>query len=1200
MSSQQLSFAVGTTQNRNLFPRHFLEDRLPDWPEYAELDTTALLEDLSEVWERERDLLPTFNEEQTEDRLIRPILGALGFHYTARPRLSVAGRRREPDYALFLDEEGRRAAERNQGQGRYVEAVALLEAKRFDRPLDRRRAAGNLSEDPVAQIIYYVSTTRVPFGILTNGRIWRLYAQLGDLVEGAYYEVDLVALLEARDSRALRSFAAFFSAAAFAPNEAGVCFLDRALDESRSNAIEVGDALQRQVFAAVPSIAQGLLGEDPPSEENLEAAFEHALVFLYRLLFCLHAEARRLLPVNSPHYLEYSVRKQRRDLEKAIERGRVYSHSSDRLYNELEALFKLVEAGDADLGVNEYNGDLFAPSKHPWLKGRVVPDDLLAPALDGLYRLNGQAIDYRDLSVRQLGTIYERLLEYRLVAGKDGGLELVEAPGRRDTGSYFTPEPIVDLIVERTLEPLLERSSQEIAARNLRGKRALDAFLELRVVDPAMGSGHFLVSAASYIAKFIATDPSYDGPLDWHQIERLVAERCIYGVDLNPMAVELAKLSLWLSTVRSDVPLTFLSNLRVGNSLVGADLDHLDGADVSLFSERLAQDAESLLTRTAEVAELESSSGKRVLEKERLAEKAELLRQPLHEYADSTIAQYFNDPTPMFHWEIEFPEVFLSSDGSLRSDRGFDAVIGNPPYIRIQSLGRDLANWCRRRYEVAFGSFDAYLVFIERSAGLLGAGGRLGFIVPNKFLKLDAGRKLRAGLAEDGKVEEIIDFGDAQLFEGATNYTSILLLDAEGSEEFQYRKVEGEGHGIPAPREIEEGAVNRFSAAELGEGPWVLAAGIERDILETARRGSEPLSKITEAIFTGLQTSADAVYILEDRGVAAEGRVVYSRAAERELVLEQDLLHPLASGTDVGHYAFTSIGHLLLFPYRREEGAMRLLTEAELGAFPRTAEYLATQEATLRGREGGAMNDDDRWFAFGRTQNLGVQDRPKLAIPRLCEHLRAAVDAEGAVYLDNVDVNGLLVSPDGPSMWTLSCLLNSRLLDFLFRLHSVPFRGNFLSANRQFVAPLPIRLPDSDTELLLERLGKELNAASARLQAERAAFRRWLSEVIGVRLEGLAGHRRLARPDELGAGEIIAILGANRELLGLDPTARSFGERLISEHEGNVKAIGEARAEMSEAGAEAENAILDLYELPAAQRQALESLAPIPRSTGSS
>jgi hypothetical protein len=1184
----QLSFGVGIAQNRNLFPVHFLEDRLPEWPEYVALEPSALLVELSAIWERERDLLPGFNEEQTEDRWVRPILKALGFHYTARPALAVGGRRREPDYALFLSEESRARGEGVDGNGRYAEAVAVLEAKRFDRPLDQRRPAGGLSEDPVAQIIYYVSTTQVPFGILTNGRIWRLYAQQGDLVEGAYYEVDLVALLEAGDPRGLRAFVAFFAAGSFRPDEAGRSFLDLALGESRANAIQIGDALQRQVFKAVPNIAAGLLGDEERSAESLAAAFEHSLVFLYRLLFCLHAEARRLLPIDSPHYLEYSVRKQRLELTDAIDRGRVFGRTSDRLYNELEALFKLVAAGDEGLGVNEYNGDLFTASKHPWLEGRIVPDELLAPALDGLFRLRGQAIDYRDLSVRQLGTIYEQLLEYRLVVSAGGGLELERASGRRDSGSYFTPEPIVDLIIERTLEPLLESRSQEIQRKGLRGKRALDAFLELRVADPAMGSGHFLVSAAAYIAKFIATDPSYDGALDWQGIERLVAERCIYGVDLNPMAVELARLSLWLATVRSDVPLTFLSNLRVGNSLVGADLNDLLASDVSLFAEQLARDAESLLARTAEIAGVETSSGAKVHEKERIAAAAEGLRLPLHEYADESIAQYFSEETPMFHWEIEFPEVFLSGKGRLRSDRGFDAVIGNPPYIRIQSLDRELANWCRHRFQTAHGAFDAYLVFIERAAALLGPKGRLGFIVPNKFLKLDSGKKLRAQLAASQQVEEIIDFGDAQLFEGATNYTSVLILDSGANDSFSYRKVRGGAPGIPTPREIVAAPAGSYEASAMGEDPWVLSSGAEKELFDSLQAGARSLAAVTGGIFTGVQTSADAVYIVEDRGPRGGGRLVYSRASGEELLLEPDLLHPLSSGAHVKPYALAPSRELILFPYRRAGDEMKLLSEKELSALPRIEAYLRTHEESLRGRERGAM-DHAGWYAFGRNQNLGLQDLPKLAIPRLCDRLHAGVDAAGSYYFDNVDVNGILPGPEGPDLWTLSCLLNSKVLGYVFRILSVPFRGDYLSANRQFIAPLPIQEPSADQEERLSGLGKTLAREAGIVATERDGLQGWLAGVLGVRIGELAGRTRLATPDLLDVSEIIEILCRNRTLLSLDPTARSFRERLEAEHEASCGKIEAALRSFRAGEAEVDDLVFDLYQVDAAGRGLIES-----------
>lgn len=585
----QLGLPAEPVQNLKLFPEHFLKERLPELPEYSRLDATDLMEEMSALWERERSGLPGANEAQTEEHLIQPALTALGFHHTVQAGLRTADGRRQPDYALFLSDEARRGAMELEGAARYGQAVAVADAKRFGRPLDVRQAGEADPESPVAQITRYISITKCPWGILTDGRIWRLYAAAGDLVEGACYEVDLIALLERGDSGEFRKFAAFFSAEAFRSGPDGRSFLDRVLAEGEARARGVGDALEQQVFAAVPRLAEGLLGKEARTAESLAAAFEHALVLLYRILFCLYAEARNLLPVDSEHYRDYSLRRTRLELAHDIDRGRRFSRQRDDLYNDLRALFRLVAAGDDDLGVNEYDGGLFAAGSHPYFEGRWISDYLLAPALDRLFRIGGEQVDYRELSVRHLGTIYERLLAYRLREGDGGELTLEASEGRRESGSYFTPEPIVDRIVETTLEPLLGERSAAIKETGLTGEDALEAFLALNVVDPAMGSGHFLVSATSYIATYIATDPSYGdtGTLDLSEIRRRVVERCLYGVDLNPMAVELAKLSLWLATARGDEPLTFLGNLRAGNSLVGADLEELLAGEESIFSARL-------------------------------------------------------------------------------------------------------------------------------------------------------------------------------------------------------------------------------------------------------------------------------------------------------------------------------------------------------------------------------------------------------------------------------------------------------------------------------------------------------------------------------------------------------------------------------------------------------------------------------------
>ena len=1185
--AQQLELALGPFRNQRLFADHFLLERLPEWPEFANLDARQLFDGLRGLWEAEAAGLETANEAQTEERWIQPILQLLGFAYTVQAGVTVGLNRRQPDYALFLSDNDRRSADQLEGVARYERATAVADAKRFDRPLDRRVPGAGLTEDPVAQIINYLSITRRPWGILTNGRLWRLYSAEADLVSGACYEVDLITLLQGGDYEAFRYFAAFFASAAFTPDARGRSFLERALSESQENAVQVGEALERQVFSAVPRIAEGLLGDEERTEAALAEAFDNALVLLYRLLFCLHAEARELLPVDNPHYREYSLQTQKVELARDLRRARVFSTASDDLYNDLRALFRIVDRGDDALGVGEYNGGLFSAERHPYFANRSVPDHLLAPALDGLYRVGGEFVDYRSLSVRHLGTIYERLLDYRL-AERDGSLVLETAEGRRETGSYFTPEHIVDRIVERTLDPVLERRSAELATRGVRGQDALESFLAVRVLDPAIGSGHFLVSAAAYIAQYITTDPSYEGDLPMTEIQRLVAERCIYGVDVNAMAVELAQLSLWLTTVQRDEPLVFLPNLRVGNSLVGAELDSLLRDSGTVFAERLARDVDAILERIGEIEHRETRRGDDVHEKERLAAMADELRRPLEAYADEQIAPGFsNGVGRFFHWELEFPEVFLDSHGRRRDDAGFDAVIGNPPYIRIQALGRELAAYCRGRYATASGSFDTYVPFIERSLSLLRPDGRLGFIVPNKFLKLDYAKNLRSLFADQRDVEEIIDFGDAQIFVGATNYTCILLLDRAGNEEFTYRRVTGDAQTVRRIiTNIDAVPSERFAVASLGADPWVLAAGEEARILERVRAGAERLDGdgITRAIFTGLQTSADDVYIVEDRGQLGPNRLVYSRASDEEFELEPELLHALASGVDTDRFAFHALPNVLLFPYRRSGGEMRLLTVDELDALPLTARYLRQHEESLRARENGRM-DHDGWYAFGRTQSLGLHDSPKLGVAATVKQLEVAADPDGAVYFHNVRVNGILPSPDGPSLWLLLTLLNSRLLDWVFRLGAAEHANGYYAANKQFIAPLPIKLPDSNERLLFDDLGRRLYSSAAAITEERQGFLGWLADALGTRISDLHGSTLVSAYDARPLAELLEILRRNQSRLRPDVSSRAFRDSLERELSASQGRIAEWRATTATDEAAAEDAVFELYGLTSDQRQ---------------
>ncbi len=640
--------------------------------------------------------------------------------------------------------------------------------------------------------------------------------------------------------------------------------------------------------------------------------------------------------------------------------------------------------------------------------------------------------------------------------------------------------------------------------------------------------------------------------------------------------------------MRGDEPLTFLHNLRVGDSLVGARVAELLQGGDTVFAAALARDAEEILSGVAEITRRGSHLGTDVREKARLADAVDALRAPLEAHADETIAPSFRaERPPIFHWELEFPEVFLTDDGRPRPDGGFDAVVGNPPYVQIQDLGREMAEYCRRRYDTASGAFDVYVPFIERSLSLLRPGGRLGFIVPNRLLKLDYAKKLRSLLSIGGLLEEIIDFGDAQVFEGATNYTCVVVLDRRGAAEFVYRQVLGDGAQVRRVLVDVDGLpAERFSTGGFGAEPWRLATGEEARLLRTAAAGASPLDEVTRQVFQGLITSADRVYILEDRGRRAGVQRVFSRASGEEHDLEPTLLHSLASGKDLDRYGFKALRHMLLFPYRRgEDGEMRLVSHEELANLPLTEEYLRRHEETLRRRERGKM-DRAGWYGYVYPKNLGAHDLPKLGVPRMCSRLRASTDPSGDVYLDNVDVNGVLTREDGASAWQLTVLLNSRLMDFVFRRGSVPFRGAFWSANKQFIAPLPIR-PDDDG--VLDPLGRTLHRLSTSVAVESRAFLSWLEDIVDARIPALRGSTRLAAYEDHEASTLLATLALNRRRIARDPDARSFRELFGTELTASQSRLRALRAQIGSLERQADDVVYDLYGLDSSQRALVDA-----------
>ncbi len=631
-------------RNQQLFSDYYLDNMLPQRPDWKmlALDAAPVMRAISAIFEQ---FTPSANEAQTEEGLIKPVLLALGHTFEVQAALKTPDGAKRPDYVFYRD-----VAPMNANKNKTLDetllqpgGLAVGDAKYWDRPLDTALKTGGdpfTNKNPSFQIAFYMQHSGLAWGILTNGRRWRLYHRDTAHKLDRFYEIDLPELLERNDPEAFLYFYAFFHRSAFDAQPLG---LDALLQASTDFARGISDDLKAQVYTALRHLAQGFLDYAPNNlhadSETLATIYDNCLIVLYRLLFVLYAEARDLLPVreNDSYRRLYSLDAIKRDIARNLDSGAPLLATSATLWARLKALFEIINYGSPPLQVATFNGGLFDPQRHAFLEQHSIGDARLQQAIDMLARVGGTFIDYRDLAERHLGSIYEGLLEYHLEAltsepspkgrglmisplpegeepevrvgrgrgrmiaplprgrgagGEGWSVDLLNDRGERHrTGSYYTPEFVVQYIVEQTLGPVLEAA----VANKRTDAEKIDAVLQVNCLDPAMGSGHFPVAATEYIARFLVnlgvtptdegrtTNDESNGDQRRSSLEsdltywkRRVAQNCIYGVDLNPLAVDLAKLSLWLATVAKDKPLSFLDHhLRCGNALVGTRVSAL-------------------------------------------------------------------------------------------------------------------------------------------------------------------------------------------------------------------------------------------------------------------------------------------------------------------------------------------------------------------------------------------------------------------------------------------------------------------------------------------------------------------------------------------------------------------------------------------------------------------------------------------------
>ena len=776
--------------------------------------------------------------------------------------------------------------------------------------------------------------------------------------------------------------------------------------------------------------------------------------------------------------------------------------NGDRIYPRLAKLFE-----DADA---RYNSGLFhfhrEPGRHEapdeFTLGLAVDDRLLRDILKNLYYPDSPYL-FSIISADILGQVYEQFLG-KIIRLTEGHRAVIDDKPevKKAGGVYYTPTYIVDYIVRQTVGKLIEEAGgggvsspsplggERVGVRGenvaepatalsvtpapphpgplpLRGgegegRRAtaiLSRVAKLRVLDPACGSGSFLIGAYQHLLDWHLQFYTAHDPAKWAKGRKpalvqttkgwrlTIAERKrilldnIYGVDIDAQAVEVTKLSLLLKVLEGEThqslePMFRLfheralpdlgNNIKCGNSLIGPDF--YQQSELPLLT-----DEEKYRINVFDWhAEFPGIFGRKTTTGEDSTGELRETASPLD----------YTAPGVPLHGSYSYKKkkgekaVSIPLPVEPEWEGGFDAVIGNPPYVRIQGFPRNEIDYLTQRYRSANGNCDLYVSFIERGFTLLSQQGRLGLIVPNKFFKTDYGRGLRGLLSRRKAVSDIVDFGAEQVF-AATTYTCLLFLSKRANGNFRYAQAKANPDALKALSFVEKGADS------VGEAPWSFAGVEMESLLSKLSCHSIRLLDLPAEMSRGSSTGADEVFVFPHGSLSVE-----------EGILREPLF-----ATDFGRYRYVPPDKWrVIFPYVLESDGYRLYSEREMKAqFPKAFAYLQSHQATLRKRK-----QFKEWYGYSAPRNLELHGRAQIMVPLLANKGLFALIPEatrGHVFVMASAGFSVTVSSECRMKpeYVLG-LLNSRLLFWKLEQSSNVFRGGWITCTKQYFGELPIRV----------------------------------------------------------------------------------------------------------------------------------------------
>lgn len=782
----------------------------------------------------------------------------------------------------------------------------------------------------------------------------------------------------------------------------------------------------------------------------------------------------------------------------------------------------------SEINIPYLNGGLFEADDND--KRKITFDAKLFADLFDFFSHYNFTIDENDpndaevgIDPEMLGHIFENLLE-----------------DNKDKGAFYTPKEIVQYMCRQSLIEYLQSKlgkhkeiedfinthdtgdrldkNNFIATNAKEIERLLD---EVKICDPAIGSGAFPMGILNEI---FHAKMALDMTLDRAEVKKGIIQNNIFGVDIEQGAVDIARLRFWLSLVVDEDEPQPLPNLdykiMCGNSLLSryaldmkfddvfkeynkgkgeekkmvlahykqlvsdytVTSDHTRKAEFrktieeikSAFRTELSKGELLKLSKLkGQIKDLEAPMlfGERTKkEKDELKKLKNQLAKREQEQANVVSNKLYEDA---FEWRFEFPQL-LNDGGDFV---GFDIVIGNPPYLRIQGI-RDanplLAEELVKKYKSATGSFDLYAIFAERGLQIINPSGVVNYIMPVKWTNAAFGKGLREVIAENSSACKIINFGAYQVFNAST-YTGLQWFKPDSNEMLYYeldRNLETNQELGEYLKSLSTNNAAKISSKKLNKDAWILTVGQTTEILHKLEQHPRRISDIFDKIFQGLATSKDDVYFLYECK-EQDGKVIgLSKYLGAQVTIERGLVKPLLKGEDVHRYDNISTDRFVVFPYKLEAGKANLYTEKELSElYPLGYAYLKQCEDVLRGREKGRFNIEGEWFQFGRKQGILAAEREKLVAPEISLGGNFSYDKKGEFY-STTKIYGYIKKDDVKESYKFwMALLNSRLFWFFLQNTGYVLRGGYFTFKTNYINPFPVpaEIP-SDVDAIISNL----------------------------------------------------------------------------------------------------------------------------------